>query len=106
MQDRWPFGVLDLNDLLLQSWKGPPTRVTIADSGYAQAPIDIVRFKTELPRRDDGLGVSVEDSHAGSFFHGLHALRAGPATLVLLDQHSDASQNTRVAGPARRAWRP
>lgn len=94
VQDRWPFGVLDEHDLLLQAWRSPPHRVSLAESEYVESAATVVRFRRDLPRRADvGLTVQVEDSHAGSFFHLRPALARGPATLIVLDAHSDAGPN-------------
>lgn len=105
-QDRWPFGVLDAHDLLLQAWRSTPHRVTIRESEYAEEEARLVRFRADLPRRAPGLVLRVEDSHAGSFFHLRPALAAGPATLVLLDAHSDAAPNALAAELRRHAPTP
>jgi cell wall-associated NlpC family hydrolase len=109
VQDRWPFGVLDANDLLLQAWRSSPHRVTVRESEFADQPAAVVRFKADLSRRADlGLVVEVEDSHAGAFFHLRPALALGPATLVHIDAHSDAapkpSASTLVRHEATTEW--
>lgn len=94
VQDRWPFGVLDGHDILVQSWKSSPRAVSIRESGYAASQATLVRFREDVPRLASAKpSLRVEDSHAGSFFHLLPSVRAKPVTLVLIDAHSDAGQH-------------
>jgi hypothetical protein len=52
-EDRGVPGLLDSSDLLLQCWIGGPCLCTVAESGFADLPVRVYRWRDEVVDRSD-----------------------------------------------------